>query len=135
MGTVTGLRRLVAGFTSFAIAIIVQLVVNSVFLEDAWEIMANQGILRTDAEGASGVVMYLVVVTLSIWVMTEFCQRTHSKVDNFYFGLLTGVLTSIPFIVIHNFYVVQWQIPVVMIVANLVGYSLAGLAYGLFAKE
>ena len=129
MEPVHGLRRLVAGFIAFAITVIVQLLINSIFLKEIWQIMQEQGVLRTD-NGLSSMLLYFVVTALGVWVMSELCQRAGNRLDSFYFGLLTGVLFSLSLILVHSFYLVQWQVPIVMIVANIVSFSLAGLMYG-----
>lgn len=122
-------------FYSLAIVLVVKLVAYAYFLKPAWDVMEQQGILRAERGGQMGMYMFLLTVLLGVWAALEIWKKADDAVDATYFGFLIGVVASLPEIANYFFYQFQWQVPVVAIVANIVGFSLAGWAYGYDKKR
>jgi len=131
MKPVSSMRVFLALLLSFILILGAKVIAYSYFLQGVWTVMQDQGFLRLTGIAGMGIGIFILVVILAVWILSEFWKKAADGVEVVYYSLLAGLLFSLPEITQYFFFQFQWELPVGVILSNLIGFGLAGLAFGL----
>lgn len=123
------LRSALSTFYALITVFAVQSIAYSIFLKPVWQVMQDQGVLRSDYATSTGAMVFLLTLILGTWILIDLIKKADDNLDAVYFGFLLALAMSLPVIGQFFLYNIQWQVPLITTGANIASYCLAGLIY------
>ena len=119
-----------AGIVAFVVIAVINFVVNGILLAPVWSAMEVAGVVREGQGGQIALAGIFGLMLVMGFVLAWLVKRAQLKGAGaaLGFGVVIGIFIAVPDVAGFLFYRVPAIVPIVGLVANIVGFALASMA-------